>query len=83
MTTRQLALGTALILSAGCAGNQVTTDFSPATRFSQFRTFALVMPPNTAGEQLVDQRVRNAVEAQLDAKGLTASDRQTCSPATA
>jgi hypothetical protein len=76
MTTRQLALGTALILSAGCAGNQVTTDFSPATRFSQFRTFALVMPPNTAGEQLVDQRVRNAVEAQLDAKGLTASDRQ-------
>ena len=68
---RQIALGIGLILAAGCAGQQVTTDYSPATSFSQFRTFALVAPPDTAAQQLLDQRVRNAVQAQLDAKGLT------------
>ena len=54
----------------------INADFSPAFSLSQYRTFALVMPPSKMGEQLVDQRVRNAVRAQLDAKGLTASDRQ-------
>src|SRR5258705_10843438 len=78
MQTRvqQIALGMALILAAGCAGQQVSTDYSPATGFSQFRTFALVMPPDTAAQQLLDQRVRNAVQTQLGAKGLTATDRE-------
>jgi Domain of unknown function (DUF4136) len=74
---RQLALGMGLILAAGCAGQQVTTDYSPATSFSQFRTFALVSSPDTvAAQQLLDQRVSNAVQAQLTGKGLTATDRQ-------
>ena len=74
---RQIALGMGLILAAGCAGQQVTTDYSPATSFSQFRTFALVSAPDTAAaQQLLDQRVSNAVQAQLAGKGLTATDRQ-------
>ena len=74
---RQIALGMGLTLAAGCAGQQVTTDYSPATSFSQFRTFALVSPPDTAAaQQLLDQRVRNAVQAQLTTKGLTPADRQ-------
>lgn len=73
---RQITMGMGLLLAAGCAGRQVATDYSPATRFSEFRTFALVMPPDTAGQQLLDQRVRNAVQTQLDAKGLTATDRE-------
>ena len=73
---RQLTLGMGLILAAGCAGQQVTTDYSPATSFSQYRTCALVMPPDTGAQQLLDQRVRNAVQAQLTAKGLTVADRQ-------
>jgi hypothetical protein len=76
MRARQIALGLGLILAAGCAGQQVSTDYSPSTGFSQFRTFALVAPPDTAGQQLLDQRVRNAVQAQLDSKGLTPTDRQ-------
>lgn len=78
MQTRmqQLALGLGLLLAAGCAGQRVSTDYSPATSFSHFRTFALVMPPDTASRQLLDERVRNAVQAQLDAKGLTVADRQ-------
>jgi hypothetical protein len=55
----------------GCAGQGVTTDYSPAARFSAYRTYALVMPPDTGGRQLLDQRVRNAVQAQLETKGLT------------
>ena len=74
---RLIAFGLGLILTVpACAGRQVSTDYSPATSFSQFRTFALVMPPDSAAQQLVDQRVRNAVQAQLDAKGLTVADRQ-------
>jgi hypothetical protein len=74
---RNIVLGMGLILAAGCAGQQVTTDYSPATSFSQFRTFALVSPPDTAAaQQLLDQRVQNAVTAQLTEKGLTQADRQ-------
>ncbi len=74
---RQLVFGIGLLLAAGCAGRQVTTDYSPATGFSRYRTFALVSPPDTAAQQLIDQRVRNAVQAQLTGKGLTETDRQT------
>ena len=77
-TARRIALGMGLILAAGCAGQPVTTDYSPATSFSQYRTFALVLPPDTAAaQQLLDQRVSSAVEAQLTDKGLTKTDRQT------
>src|SRR4051812_9616632 len=75
--TRQIILGIGVLLAAGgCAGRQVTTDYSPAVGFSQFRTYALVSPPDTAGQALLDQRVRTAVQAQLTAKGLTETDRQ-------
>jgi hypothetical protein len=73
---RQIASGIGLLLATGCAGQQITTDYSPATNFSQFRTFALVMPPDTGARQLLDQRVRSAVQAQLIAKGLALADRQ-------
>jgi hypothetical protein len=75
ITIRRVALGMGLALAAGCAGQQVTTDYSPATSFSQYKTFALVMPPDTGAQQLLDQRVRNAVQAQLTTKGLSLADR--------
>lgn len=75
MRVQHIAIATGLILATGCGGYQVTTDFSPATSFSQFRSYALVMPPDTAALQLLDQRVRSAVQAQLDAKGLVMSNR--------
>ena len=73
---RHITLGMGLVLAAGCAGQPVTTDYSPATSFSQYKTFALVAPPDTAAEQLLDQRVRSSVQSQLDAKGLTQTDRE-------
>ena len=74
-TLRTIALGLGLVVAAGCA-QHVTTDYSPATSFSHYRSFALVMPPDSGGQQLLDERVRNAVQAQLTAKGLTLADRQ-------
>src|SRR5215210_7830596 len=76
ITIRGMALGVGVALMAGCAGQQVTTDYSPATSFSQYKTFALVTPPDTGAQQLLDQRVRNAVQAQLSTKGLTLADRE-------
>ena len=57
MRARPIALGMGLILAAGCAGQHVATDYSPATSFSHYKTFALVMPPDTGAQQLLDQRV--------------------------
>ena len=72
---RPIAMAGGLLLAAACAGQPVTTDYSPSTNFSQYRTFALVMPPDSGAQQLLDQRVRNSVQAQLLAKGLTQTDR--------
>ena len=77
MRTRQIAFGMGLFLAAGCAGQSGQHRLQPDVAFSQFHTFALVMPPDTAARQLLDQRVRNAVRVQLAAaKGLAPSDRQ-------
>lgn len=64
------------LVLAGCATQQVATDYSPTASFAQFKTFALVSSPDTGAQQLLDQRVRSAVQVQLAAKGLTATDRE-------
>jgi hypothetical protein len=68
-------LGAVLIVLAGCAGQQVTTDYNPEGGFSHYRTFAMVSRPDSTSRQLVDDRVRTAVEAQLIEKGLTETNR--------
>jgi len=73
---RPTVLAMGLVVATGCAGQRVTTDYSPATSFTRYKTFALVAPPDTAAEQLLDQRVRSAVQTQLDTKGLTQADRE-------
>jgi hypothetical protein len=74
---RHTVLGMGLMLAAGCASQQVTTDYSPANGFTQYHSFALVSPPDTAAaQQLLDQRVQNAVKAELSEKGLTETGRQ-------
>jgi hypothetical protein len=65
-----------LTLAAACAGNQVSTDYSPQATFSKYHTFALVPRPDSASHQLVDERVREAVRGQLTGKGLTETSRE-------
>lgn len=69
-------LGAGLLVLAGCAGQQVTTDYNPKAGFSQYRTFAMVSSPDSLSHQLIDDRVRSAVEAQLTEKGLTETSRE-------
>lgn len=72
---RGIALGAVLMATGACAGTRVTTDFSPSAPFSQYRRFALVSRPDSVSHQLIDDRVANAVAAQLKAKGLTQTSR--------
>ena len=69
------ALGMCLMVLAGCAGQQVSTDYSPVNGFSQYRSFSMVSRPDSVSHQLIDDRVRNSVEARLEAKGLKETDR--------
>jgi uncharacterized protein DUF4136 len=75
MRIHRITMAMGLLLAAGCAGQQVSTDYSPTISFSQYRSFALVNSPDSGTQRLIDQRVRDAVQAQLAAKGLTQADR--------
>lgn len=68
-------LGAGLVVLAGCAGNQVSTDYNPGAGFSQYKTFAMVSAPDSVSHQLIDDRIRTAVESQLIDKGLTETNR--------
>ena len=67
--------GAGLVVLAGCAGNQVSTDFNPGAGFSQYKTFAMVSVPDSVSHQLIDDRIRTAVKSQLVDKGLTETNR--------
>ena len=58
-----------------CAGIKVTTDFNPETDFAAYETFAWMegtggsTDPRASGD-LMDQRFRRAIEAELVSRGL-------------
>jgi len=75
-TSMRVAIaGAAMVALASCAGRQVKTDYDPDVGFFKYHTFALVPKPANVNQQLLDQRVRNAVEAKLESKGLNEVDR--------
>jgi hypothetical protein len=69
-------LGAGLLVGAGCAGQQINTDYNPKAGFSEYRTFAMVSQPDSVSHQLIDDRVRSAVETQLTEKGLKETSRE-------
>jgi hypothetical protein len=75
---RGSALSACALVAAGCDGQHITTDYSPVADFGQFRTYALVSRPDGGPHPLVEERVAEAVRAQLAAKGLTPADRAEC-----
>lgn len=66
---------------AGCSSVSVQRDFDTGTDFSQLKTFAWqhAEQPETGNPQidndLNDERIRNAVNATLSAKGFIAAER--------
>jgi len=70
MKTMALSALALLTLTAVAYAQQVNTDSDPAARFSQYKTYAWTTgtpSPNPLGEQ----RIHDAVDGQLRAKGLT------------
>ncbi len=65
--------GVALVASACASGISVNSDFDPQANFSSYRTFAwMPLPRNTdyrLNNDLVDGRIRSAIENQLQANG--------------
>jgi len=65
----------ALSFVAGCASTNVTTDFDPSASFTSYRTYTWMPEPTTVNDvrltgELVDRRIRSAIEGALNEKGL-------------
>jgi hypothetical protein len=65
------------LLAACGSGISTNTDFDPAVDFSGFQTYAWLPAGNGMDDgagihtnQLIDSRIRNAVEANLNARGM-------------
>lgn len=72
------ALLLSLALTACGGGISTNSDYDPATDFSTFHTYSWLPAGNgmddgagVAGNQLIDGRIRTAIESNLNAKGLT------------
>ncbi len=63
---------TVLLLTACASGLQTTADWNPESDFTAFRTYAWAPDGegNVGIDQLTDNRVRTAIEATLNGKGL-------------
>ena len=76
MYARKIFIGLALtVLMAGLAfGRKVRTDYDHNVNFSKYRTFTWINEPN-AQNPFMNQRMINAINGQLAARGLASSNR--------
>lgn len=64
-----------LILCTYAVAQDVRYNFMPGTDFSKFKTYKWVSLKSTVHpDQIVDQQIKQAVDAQLAGKGLTKTD---------
>jgi len=61
---------------AACSSTSVTSDWDNNVDFAQFQTFSVSVNPAEQVNRLVDQRIRNAIVADLTSKGLHHADKQ-------
>lgn len=75
---KNILVGLAVLALSACSSMKSAWDYDPSTSFTQYKTFAWVTKKtNDAGyhlDGLMDQRVREAVNTQLVAKGMTLVD---------
>lgn len=67
---KRAALLLLLLASVGCSSTQIVTDYDKTVDFSRYKTYAWIKGTE-ALNPLVEDRIRNAIEGQLAAKGLT------------
>lgn len=64
-----------ILLTLSCSSISVRHDYDPQVDFSQFETFNFLKMSKGSPESLLDKRVKNAVRAELEGKGLRQSRR--------
>jgi len=78
MTVFSTALTVALLIFTSgsvAAAQDVRYNSMPGTDFSKFHTYKWVVVPNaTYPNQIVDAQIKDAINSQLSAKGLTLTD---------
>ena len=75
MQKRLATLALAMVLTPALAMAQKTSyDFDKTANFAGFKTYAL-KDGTKVGQPLIDDRIVNAIDAELAAKGLTKSDK--------
>ena len=82
-TLCSLAALAALLLVAGCSSLSVSYDYDNNVDFAKYRSFAWMARPDMLAadaaqaqqrNDLLDRRIRSAVEGELKARGLTPAD---------
>ena len=75
MQKRLATLALAMVLTPALAMAQKTSyDFDKSANFAGFKTYAL-KDGTKVGQPLIDDRIVNAIDTELAAKGLTKSDK--------
>ncbi|HXW93256.1 MAG TPA: DUF4136 domain-containing protein [Terriglobales bacterium] len=70
-----MSLAMALLVCGGATGQEVHHNFMPGVEFSKFHTYKWINIEGGAHpNQIVDAEIKQAVDAQLAAKGLTKTD---------
>jgi Domain of unknown function (DUF4136) len=70
-----LALGLMLLACGSAPAQDVKYNFMPGTDFSKYHTYKWInIPENVHPSQIVEQEIKQAIDAQLAAKGLTKTD---------
>lgn len=72
-----LALGLMLLLCGSTSAQDVTYNYMPGTDFSKYHTYKWISESNMHPNQIVDQQIKQAIDQQLAAKGLTKTDGET------
>jgi hypothetical protein len=67
------ALAAILMIPALAAAQKVSYDFNKSANFASFKTYAH-KEGTKVGQQLIDERIVNAIDAAMAAKGFTKSD---------
>jgi Domain of unknown function (DUF4136) len=75
LTKRTTALAVFLMASMAAIGQEVRYNFMPGTDFSKYHTYKWVtIEGGSHPNQIADAQIKQAVDSQLAAKGLTKTD---------
>jgi hypothetical protein len=73
-----VAMGLMLLAGGVTRAQDVRYNFMPGTNFSKYHTYKWVsIPENVHPSQIVDQEIKQAIDAQLSSKGFSKTDADT------